>query len=62
MGKSNRIIHDENEKIRMLSSMEIIRIGLIDDDGYTYIIPVNFAYDNNKIFFHTGLKVKKYLF
>lgn len=59
MGKSNRIIHDKNEKIRMLSSMDIIRIGLIDDDGFPYIIPVNFAYDNNKIYFHTGLQGKK---
>lgn len=49
MGNNNRIIHDENEKINMLISMDIIRIGLVDDEGFAYIVPVNFAYADNKI-------------
>lgn len=59
MGKSNRIIHDENEKIAALSSMEILHLGLVDDEGHAYIVPVNFAYFDNKLYFHTGLKGKK---
>lgn len=59
MGNSNRIIEDINEKISMLSSMEVLRLGLVDDEGYAYIVPVNFAYDNNKLYFHTGIKGKK---
>lgn len=59
MGNNNRIIHDENEKINMLISMDILRIGLVDDEGFAYIVPVNFAYADNKIYFHTGLHGKK---
>lgn len=62
MGKNNRIIHDENEKIAALSSMEILRLGLVDDEGHAYIVPVNFAYFDNKLYFHTGLKGKKISF
>ena len=54
MGKKDRIVTDENIKIETLKSMDIIRLGLVDK-GTAYIVPVNFAYHNNAIYFHTGI-------
>lgn len=58
MGKKDRIVTDENIKIETLKSMDIIRLGLIDN-GLSYIVPVNFAYYDNAIYFHTGLNGRK---
>ena len=58
MGKKDRIVTDENIKIETLKSMDIIRLGLVDN-GLAYIVPVNFVYYNNAIYFHTGLNGRK---
>lgn len=58
MSKKERIVTDENVKIETLKSMDIIRLGLVDN-GIAYIVPVNFAYYNNAIYFHTGLNGRK---
>ena len=58
MSKKDRIVTDENIKIDTLKSMEIIRLGLVDN-GLAYIVPVNFVYYNNAIYFHTGLNGRK---
>lgn len=58
MSKKDRIVTDENIKIEALKSMDIIRLGLVDN-GLSYIVPVNFAYYNNAIYFHTGLNGRK---
>ena len=58
MGKKDRIVTDENVKIETLKSMDIIRLGLVDN-GTAYIVPVNFAYHNNAIYFHTGIDGRK---
>lgn len=58
MGKKDRIVTDENIKIETLKSMDIIRLGLVDN-GLAYIVPVNFAYYDNAIYFHTGLNGRK---
>ena len=58
MGKKDRIVTDENIKIEALKSMDIIRLGLVDN-GLAYIVPVNFAYYDNAIYFHTGLNGRK---
>ena len=58
MGKKDRIVTDENIKIEALKSMDIIRLGLVDN-GLSYIVPVNFAYYDNAIYFHTGLNGRK---
>ena len=58
MGKKDRIVTDENIKIETLKSMDIIRLGLVDK-GTAYIVPVNFAYHNNAIYFHTGIDGRK---
>lgn len=58
MSKKDRIVTDENIKIETLKSMDIIRLGLVDN-GLAYIVPVNFAYYNNAVYFHTGLNGRK---
>lgn len=58
MSKKDRIVTDENIKIEALKSMDIIRLGLVDN-GLSYIVPVNFAYYDNAIYFHTGLNGRK---
>ena len=58
MGKKDRIVTDENIKIETLKSMDIVRLGLVDN-GLSYIVPVNFAYYDNAIYFHTGLNGRK---
>lgn len=58
MSKKDRIVTDENIKIEALKSMDIIRLGLVDN-GLAYIVPVNFAYYDNAIYFHTGLNGRK---
>ncbi len=58
MSRKDRIVTDENIKIETLKSMDIIRLGLVDN-GLSYIVPVNFAYYDNSIYFHTGLNGRK---
>ena len=58
MSKKERIVTDYNIKTATLKSMDIIRLGLVDN-GISYIVPVNFAYYNNAIYFNTGLKGRK---
>lgn len=58
MRKQDRIVTDENIKIEILKSMNIIRLGLVDN-GVAYIAPVNFAYYNNAVYVHSGLAGKK---
>ena len=58
MSKKDRIVTDENIKIEALKSMDIIRLGLVDN-GLSYIVTVNFAYYDNAIYFHTGLNGRK---
>lgn len=58
MSKKDRIVTDENIKIEALKSMDIIRLGLVDN-GLSYIVPVNFAYYDNALYFHTGLNGRK---
>lgn len=58
MSRKDRIVTEDNIKIDTLKSMEIIRLGLVDN-GLAYIVPVNFAYYDNSIYFHTGLNGRK---
>ena len=55
MSKKERIVTDYNIKTATLKSMDIIRLGLVDN-GISYIVPVNFAYYNYAFYFHSGLK------
>jgi len=62
MRRKDREITDFNEIIQLISSIKVIRLGLIDED-VPYIVPLNFGFQvkNDKItfYFHSALKGRK---
>lgn len=46
----NQLTQDETVKILKNSTYGVLALG--GDDDYPYAVPVNFAYSDNKIFFH----------
>ena len=49
---------DSGEMDRLLDRMPVGRLGMSTDDG-PYVVPVNFIYADECIYFHSGLKGKK---
>jgi hypothetical protein len=47
-----RQLLDENEVIRILKNGKYGVLGVIGDDGYPYTVPLNYVYENGKIYFH----------
>lgn len=62
MRRSDREVTDKNEIIEIIKSCDRLTLAL-NDDGYPYIIPLNFGLDieNDKItlIFHSALEGKK---
>lgn len=62
MRQANREVKDKNEIINIIRSCDVCRLAL-NDDGYPYIIPLNFGLkvDEEKIvlIFHSALEGKK---
>lgn len=62
MRQANREVKDEKEIIYIIRSCDVCRLAL-NDDGYPYIIPLNFGLkvENGKILliFHSALEGKK---
>ena len=50
----------DSEAVRMLKQLSYCTLALQGDDGYTYSVPVSFAYAGGKIFFHSATEGKKY--
>lgn len=44
----------ENEALEILSTAEYGVLSTIGENGYPYGVPVNFVYDDGKIYFHTA--------
>jgi len=57
--KSNKEIKDISVITGLLDSCHIGRLGTIRDDGYPMIKPLNFAYHEGRIFFHTAREGEK---
>jgi hypothetical protein len=51
-------IENRQEMEQILSRALVGRLGVSTDDG-PYVVPLNFAYDNGRIYFHTGLEGRK---
>jgi len=49
---------DSGEMDRLLDRMPVGQLGMSTDDG-PYVVPVNFIYADECIYFHSGLKGKK---
>lgn len=53
MRRNDKEISDAATIESILISAEICRLGLVDD-GEAYIVPLNFAYNNGSIYFHSA--------
>jgi hypothetical protein len=58
MGRKDKQITDHSELESIIANAQVCRIGLALND-IPYIVPVNFGYDNNCLFFHSTHKGKK---
>ncbi len=56
-------IKDENKIIEIVQKCDVVRIGMIDEDGYAYMVPVNFGMEIKDgkcyLFFHSAISGKK---
>lgn len=62
MRRSEKEIKDKSIIIDVLDRCHIGRLGTIGKDGYPMVKPLNFAYHEGKIYFHTaqeGEKIKE---
>ena len=59
MRKANKEIKDLSIKEHLLRTCHVGRLGTNGADGYPMVKPLNFAYDDGKIYFHTALSGEK---
>lgn len=63
MRRKDREITDFNEIIEIIRKCDVCRIALKDDDGYPYIVPLNFGLDVQEeqvyLYFHAAMEGKK---
>jgi nitroimidazol reductase NimA-like FMN-containing flavoprotein (pyridoxamine 5'-phosphate oxidase superfamily) len=57
--KANKEIKDILIIEHLLRTCHVGRLGTIGKDGYPFVKPLNFAYHNRKIYFHTALEGEK---
>ena len=64
MRRSDREVKDFEEIVAIMKKCDVCRVALNDDDGYPYILPLNFGMEikNGKIelYFHGALEGTKY--
>ncbi len=58
MRRKDKEITDKKEIENILKKSQICRIGMVDGDK-PYIVPVNFGYKHDTLFFHTALEGRK---
>lgn len=59
MRKGNKEIRDKDVIIELLNICHVGRLGTTRGDGYPMIKPLNFAYHDNRIYFHTAKEGEK---
>lgn len=59
MRKSKKEIKDRNVIIDLLNTSHVGRLGTVGKDGRPMIKPLNFAYHDEKIYFHTAKEGEK---
>jgi len=59
MRKSRKEIREEAVIIELLRTCHTGRLGTIGKDGYPVVKPLNFAYHDGKIYFHTAREGEK---
>ena len=59
MRQSKKEITDKSIIIELLTTCHVGRIGTITHDGYPMVKPLNFVYQENRIYFHTAREGEK---
>ena len=59
MRKANKEIKDDSVIEQLLKTCHVGRLGTIGRDGYPVVKPVNFAYHDGHVYFHTALEGEK---
>lgn len=63
MIRSDREITDRSEQLAIIDACDVCRVALNGDDGYPYIIPLNFGVDVEDgqvyLYFHSAKRGKK---
>ena len=58
MRRKEREITDIEEIEKIIKKAKVCRLGLVDNDE-PYIVPVNFGYERNALYFHCALEGRK---
>ena len=56
--RKDKEITDSGEIERVIKKATVCRLGLVDKDE-AYIVPVNFGYERNAIYFHSAVEGRK---
>jgi nitroimidazol reductase NimA-like FMN-containing flavoprotein (pyridoxamine 5'-phosphate oxidase superfamily) len=59
MRQSKKEIKDKNLIVNLLTTCHVGRLGTITRDGYPMVKPLNFAYGDSNIYFHTAREGEK---
>jgi nitroimidazol reductase NimA-like FMN-containing flavoprotein (pyridoxamine 5'-phosphate oxidase superfamily) len=59
MRQAKKEIREKETIIEMLNICPVGRLGTVGKDGYPRVKPLNFAYHDDKIYFHTAIEGEK---
>ena len=60
MRKKERQIDDINQVYALLHRAQVLRLAMCGDDGWPYVVPVNFGVAKDALFVHGSQKGKKF--
>ena len=60
MRKPERQINDPKQIEAILNRADILRLGMCGDDGWPYVVPMNFGYSEGAIYMHGAMKGKRF--
>jgi len=55
----HRILSDRSEMESIIRKCQVCHIAMVDPEGLPYILPFNFGYEKNIIYFHSAREGKK---
>ncbi len=55
----HRLLTDRSEMEEIIRKCQVCHIAMVDPDGLPYVLPFNFGFEDNTIYFHSGKLGKK---
>ena len=55
----HRILTEQSEIEQIIRKCQVCHIAMVDPDGQPYLLPFNFGYENNILYFHSARMGKK---